>query len=376
MKLDKKIATIMRKNNYTNIISNIIKPLYNKYKILYDNIFLKYGLLYLYKFPVFHKFLYPKRLYIYLTSKCNLRCFICLRTYNNYIGKDIKFDDLRKIERAIKYAKIINLTGWGEATIYPKFKQTLEHIYSINPNKNLIEIITNGTCLSKEIASLLNGHLYSLTISLNAATEETYNRDMKNGNFIKTINNIKIFMNSLNDNEKDKINLHFVAHTENFKEIPQFINLAHELNISSVTVGQYLVCHDEHKKFSLFNIKQEYNNIILQSEKQAKDLNVFLGAQKFSNQSDIKDFTSQFCFYPFSECIVHPNGNIKVCCYSGSDDNMGNTFETTFETIWFGKRYNKLRNHRFLSKCEKCLINVSFDDPNAHYIIDDSLVLP
>jgi MoaA/NifB/PqqE/SkfB family radical SAM enzyme len=366
MRIDQKIAIIMQKNKYTTNILNTIKPWYNEIKN--SHLITKYGLLYLYKFPTLHKFLYPPKIYIFLTTKCNLRCFICSRTYAKMIGDDIDFKNLIKLNNAIKYAKIIDLTGWGEVTTYPKFKEALKYIYLINPNKNLIDIITNGTLLSKETALLLNGHLHSLVISLNAATEETYNRDMKNGNFIKTIDNIKIFMSALNDSEKDKINLHFVAHTENFKEIPKFIELAHNLKIPSVTIGQYFVNYENHKKFTLLNVKQEYNDIILKSNEKAKELNIFFSAQTFSNSDQtIKTYKPMNCLSPFNECFILPNGDVGVCCYSGGVENMGNAYTTDFESIWFGERYHKLRKHRFLEACKRCIPTVSFDDPNAHF---------
>jgi len=363
MILDKKIAIIMQKNNYTNTILHILKPWYNEFKT--SHVFLEYGLLHLYKLKIIRKFLYPPKLSIFLTTKCNLKCFICSRTYSKFIGDDIEFENLKKLNNAIKYAKIIDLTGWGEVTIYPKFKQALEYIYSINSNKNLIDVITNGTQLSKDIALLLNGHLHSLIISLNAATEETYNRDMKHGNFIKTVNNIKEFMNSLNANERDKITLHFVAHTENFREIPRFIELANELKISSVTIGQYIVTYDDHKKFTLINIKQEYNDIISEAEKKAKKLNIFLGAQKFSPEQNIKNIKIPNCHSPFNECFILPNGDVGICCYAG-DKSMGNTYMTNFESIWFGEEYHKLRKHRFLEACKRCIPNAPLDNLNAH----------
>jgi MoaA/NifB/PqqE/SkfB family radical SAM enzyme len=366
MPLANKVAQVMKKNHYTNSILEVIKPWYLKFQGL-PQILSHYSLLHLYKFSIFHRFLYPERLYIFLTTRCNLRCFICRR--EDYIGSDIDFENLKILKNAIKYSKIVNLTGWGEATIYPKFPQVLEYIYSINPNNNLIELTTNGTRLSEAIAILLNGHLSFLQISLNAATDETYNRDMKNGDFLKTLTNIKKFLNALEDEAKEKIDLHFVAHTENFREIPKFVELAHELGIPSVSIGQYLVGCEEHRQFSLINVKDDYNNIISRAEARGKELDVRVVAPKFSNdlylEKSILEFTAPPCLSPFNECFIQPDGDVGVCCYAGAES-MGNAFKVSFESIWFGEKYHRLRQNRFFKACRRCIPNVSFDDPRAH----------
>jgi len=363
MPLANKVAKIMKKNYYTNSILELIKPWYLNRPVP-SKICHHYGLLYLYKLSIFHRFLYPHKLFIFLTTRCNLRCFICRR--ENFVCQDMDFEKLKILKNAIKYSKIINVTGWGEPTIYPKFSQVLKYIYSLNPNKNLIELATNGTHLSEETALLLNGHLYAMQISLNAATKETYNRDMKNGDFLKTITSIKKFLDALESEEKEKIELHFVAHTENFREIPKFVELAHDLGIHTISVGQYLVGCEEHKQFSLVTVKEEYNDVIIKSRTRGKELNIGVYAPNFSNDLCRAETNIPPCESPFTECLINPDGDVGICCYGSSPKCMGNAFTESFESIWFGERYHRLRKHRFFESCKRCVPNVSFDDPRAH----------
>lgn len=360
------VGRIMKKNYYTNIILNIITPIYvriNKFVYASVNNLLRS---HLYKFHFTRRFAYPRLISIFLTTRCNLRCFICRR--ENFVGQDLEFENIYKLKNAIKYAKVIDLTGWGEATLYPKFEQVLNYIYSINPRKDLIQLTTNGTRLSDKIARLLNGRLHLLIISLNAATEETYNRDMKNGNFKKTIGNIKSFINALNNDEKNKVSLHFVAHTENFKEIPKFVELAHDLGISDISIGQYIINIKEHSRYSLLNVKNEYNAVIDLAIERGKLLNVKVQAPKFINNlenNSPQQQNSTTCFSPFNECFIEIGGDVKPCCFSGNYS-MGNAYINTFESIWFGPQYNKLRKVRYLDACKRCVPFVPFDDLKAH----------
>ena len=143
------------------------------------------------------KYQYPRRLTISLTTRCNLQCFICRR--EGFKGEHLEFENIYKLEKAIKYARTINLTGWGEPLLYPRFEDVLDYIYSLNRKKNLIQLTTNGTKLSEYVAELLEGRLESLTISLNAATAETYNKQMRYGDFEKTLAAIRRFLSRLEE---------------------------------------------------------------------------------------------------------------------------------------------------------------------------------
>lgn len=311
-------------------------------------------------FGHYPKFLYPEVLSIFLTTRCNLRCFICRR--ENFTGEDFKFENIYKLKNAIKYASTIDLTGWGECFLYPRFEDVIKYIYSLNQRNNLIQITTNGTLLSKKKARLLRGHLKRLIISLNAAKTDTYNRDMKHGNFERTIQNIKDFMGELDKTGRGKIVMHFVAHTENFREIPDFVTLAKELGIPSISIGNYMVDIKEHRQFTLLNVKDEYNAVIDDAKRLSEELGVQLYARRFYNEKP----GSMYCLDPLISCFIEIDGQVGPCCYCGSY-RLGNVYETSFESVWFSKEYNKLRKKRYLPACKKCTPFIPFDDPKAHF---------
>ena len=310
---------------------------------------------------LFKKGLYPEVLAIFLTTRCNLRCFICRR--EGFKGKDVNFANLKKLEQAIKYARTIDLTGWGEPFLYPKFEEVLAYIYSLNPRNDLIQITTNGTRLGEHVARLLSGHLKLLVISLNAATAETYNRDMQNGNFGRTLSSIQAFLSGLEEKDRGKITFHFVAHTRNFHEIPEFVGLAHRLGISNVSIGHYLVSSMQHSQYSLLNVKKEYNMLVDRARDLGNEWGISVSARQFFRESQR---FAQECMSPFKECFIEINGDVGPCCFAGNY-RMGNAYETTFEEVWFGKAYRKLRKKRHLRACQTCTPIITFDDPRAHF---------
>ena len=315
------------------------------------------------KGTLFLKYKYPSTLSIFLTTRCNLRCFICRR--EGMKGEDLTFENIYKLEKAIRYAHTIDLTGWGECLLYPRFEDVLRYIYSLNPRGNLIQITTNGTRLSQHISELLRGHMKLVLISLNAATAETYNRDMKHGNFTDTVSAIQSFMSGLEKKDKGKVQLHFVAHTNNIHEIPDFVRLARKLGITKVSFGNYLISIPEHYQYSLIHVKEQYNHMLDEAMNLGAKLGVWVSTRRFFVEKE-GDYKHQNCEFPFTDCFVLPNGDVGPCCYSGNFY-MGNAYATDFESVWFGELYRKLRRRRFLAACQRCTPFLTFDDYRAHF---------
>jgi MoaA/NifB/PqqE/SkfB family radical SAM enzyme len=307
------------------------------------------------------RYRYPRLLSIFLTTRCNLRCFICRR--EDFKGEDVDFANIVKLKTAIRNADAVELTGWGECLIFPQLRKVLEYVYSANPSENLIQITTNGTKLSREVAEMLTGHLRQLAISLNAATAATYNRDMKNGDFERTLSGIREFLSTLTPADRRKIRLHFVAHALNYQEIPAFVMLAVQLGVPNVSIGHYLVGHPDHVGFSLYWIKDEYNRAVDEGRRLAIQRDISFTARSFGIERAVN---VQRCASPFNECYVLTNGEVSPCCYSGTFS-IPNVYDLGFEKVWFGKTYGRLRKKRFLPVCQHCAQFLPLDDYRAHF---------
>ena len=356
---------ILPKNIYGVIAKYVVQPIRQMFRFILQTVSwpnFRKSLIFALPHTFFGRYQYPSVLSIFLSTKCNLRCFICRR--EGFKGEDLDFKNIYKLKKAIKYAHTIDLTGWGEPLLYPQFEGVLKHIYSLNSRKDLIQITTNGTRLSERLAKLLNGHLNLLVISINAATASTYNRDMKGGNFETTVKRIQSFLSGLDKRERRKVQLHFVAHTENFREIPKLVILSKNLGISKISIGQYLINNSEHIQFSLLNVKTEYNNVIEEAQDIGNKLGVEVHAPKFKEGERMPSLKK--CVSPFIECFILADGSVGPCCFCGSY-RIGNAYEANFEDIWFSEAYRKLRKQRYLPACQKCTPYIPLDDYQAHF---------
>ena len=313
-----------------------------------------------------NKKLYPSLIILGPTTKCNLDCVICDRTNTNH--SELKLENLLKIKNVLECACDINLTGYGESLLNKNLKQIIEYIFSINKRNNLISMVTNGTLLTKEFGTLLNGRINSITISLNAATEDTYRKDMKNAKLGKVLSNIKEFMSALDEDSRSRILLSFVAHSRNYQEIPDFLDLAHELGISKVRIGHFAIFRENDIHLSLLNVKSDYNKYIDLAIKKAIKHNIIFYESKFNSIVN-HSYNKILCFFPYSQLILNPDGTIDGPCCCG-EFCYGNVFEEDFENIWFGNEYKKIRKKKHLPTCNPCRDFASFDSLEAHFCHD------
>jgi MoaA/NifB/PqqE/SkfB family radical SAM enzyme len=348
-----------------NVVKGILSPeSYNSFLVRGAN--LKYSIKkFLLRRPLttalFRGVLYPELLSIFLTTHCNLRCFICRR--EEHRPAHLNFDNLTKLKQAIRHASVIDLTGWGECFLYPRFDDVISYIFSLNRNKELIRIVSNGTMLSKEKAVLLGERIDLFTISLNAASAETYNRDMKGGSFCDTLDNIREFMTWLPARVHSHVILHFVAHAGNYHEIADFVRLAADLGVKRVTIGHYLINTEDHLQYSLLSLKQEYNDAIRDARGVADTLAVDLTARTFGTE---KQASFSTCRDPVLSCYLEPDGRVAPCCHCGSY-HVGNVYRDGFESVWFGEEYRKLRDKMHIPACRRCTPFVPLDDPRSHF---------
>jgi len=309
---------------------------------------------------LFGRFQYPEKLTIALTSRCNLNCSICKR--DRIVADDMEFDNLRALDTAIRHAVTINLTGLGETLLYPKFADVLEYIYERNTADDLIQVITNGTRLTAEVGTLLSGHLKALVVSLNAASAATYNRDMKGADFEGTLAAIRAAMDALTARDRRRVKLHFVAHTGNYHEIPDFVELAADLGVRALSFGQYLAHDPVDLDRSILHVRDGYNEAVALACARASELGIMVDARRFFEE---KRRPTRECLAPFRECAVTISGDVTPCCYVGGET-MGNVYESGFDTVWFGARYRELRRHRNLAGCRNCAPFVPLDEVGAH----------
>jgi MoaA/NifB/PqqE/SkfB family radical SAM enzyme len=329
--------------------------------------------------PYLKRFTYPPYLSIHLNEHCNAACFFCREA--DFKGRLLDFEQLHKLDSGFRMARVIELTGWGEPFFYPKLDQVVDKVLALNSSPQLLSFTTNGSMLSAAWGKKLSGKLHRLCISINAASAETYETQMRYKNarftFDYVVDHIREFMAELTPTDVARVAFHMVANTDNFREIPDLIRLAAEMKIPTVTIGNYLCADERYIDKSLIGVKQEYNDVIARSSDLALEKGVEFSARKFFTKESTVN-AQDSCFAPFERLYAEVPGDITPCCFMGSH-RMGNVYESGIEAVWFSPQMQALRKSRHLSACSTCTLYNPFDDDVSHlstYLIEQRATIP
>ena len=163
----------------------------------------------------------PLQIDLFAVDACNLHCPMCPRGAwdNSKKGYMDKETVMRIIEEAAPNGlKAFNFGGLGEPTVHPDIVEIIERAKELGVVD--VNMHTNGTRLNSKLsAGLVRSGLDRLTISLDSANKESYEKIRVGANFEKTYNSViellkirdetnsstpNVKVNFINMNEKDE----------------------------------------------------------------------------------------------------------------------------------------------------------------------------
>ena len=136
----------------------------------------------------------PIRLWVEITSTCNLRCIMCPQSDPSSIERGfMDFGLFKKVIDELKSSVYdVNLHHRGESLLHPQLPQMIDYARKAGFYTRLH---TNGTILDeKKAKAIINTELDFLSFSFDGFTAETYEKIRPPANFETTINNISNFL--------------------------------------------------------------------------------------------------------------------------------------------------------------------------------------
>ena len=257
----------------------------------------------------------PTMVNIEPTNKCNLKCIMCPR---DKMERSLGVMDLETFKRVIDQCvetgvTHITLNGYGEPFIA---KQIFEMIkYTMQTTLNL-KINTNGHYLnSKNIEKLLDNPPSHLSISLDGATKETYEKVRVNGRFDRLMANLNALLDAkaARKNHPMKVTLQIIRMDETEEEIQEFVDQWKDRvdEISIPNVHNWGGLYEESGNFQQMDVKRV----------PCKEL--------------------------WRTMMVFEDGSTSICCavFDNKNMNMGNIKDRHLSEIWRSEEYNQLRQH-------------------------------
>lgn len=203
---------------------------------------------------------YPKKMSVCIDHSCNLYCPSCRTQRYNAIGEEKEF--VNSIKDKILEAPWINdvelqVAGDGEVFYSEAY---LDLIFRENNKKrSSILVLTNGTLFTKKYLDRLC-ELYNtvyISISMDGATKNTYEKLRRGGNFDYLMKNLEyISQKKKVDSSLKSVELNFVIQRDNYKEIPNFIELIKRLDFNYADFSRLrnwgALTSSEYEKMSMF----------------------------------------------------------------------------------------------------------------------------
>ncbi len=305
---------------------------------------------------------YPSYIEIEVTTRCNLKCIICERTYWDEPNRDMSFEEFKSIVDQFPKLRWMGLTGIGESFINKDFMKMLRYVKSRNV---FVELYDTFYFIDEKTAKdLIDMGVDKIFISLDAATKETYETIRIGSNFERVINNVKNLHRIKRETGTvfPEVAYHYIVNKYNLREIPQYIDLVHSITQGSAIIQFTRLLHEYKEVKDLF--VEIPDDVIKSAEKKAKDLGIHLVWNLDVPQNKP----------PINECIewtmpfIFVTGHVIPCCSGNEaghrdfqkDTALGNVFEQNFKEIWNGKNYKNLRkmllNGKTPLQCKNCCI--------------------
>jgi len=357
----------MSQNGLISMIN--IKKFASSYNTLLGILSNKLQLNKLYHFPV--------DIQVEPTSKCNLSCIMCGRTYIHRKNADMSLENFKNLILNMKYLKSLTLNGLGEPMLNPDI---FEMITFAKNRGIIVRLSSNATTLdSLNSEKLISTGLDHLFISLDGASSEVYEYIRKGANFESVVDNIKELVKNKEKLRKEtpNITIDIVGMKTNLEEIPAIIELANSIGVKRVNVRHLYFDYEKRdystqlkgsrddlnfmKNESLFmEDKAHVLKIFRRAVETSKKLGVGLHLPAFEkgNINDLKKFK---CVWPWFHSYIDHAGYVTPCCICPDKNEIcfGNINDMPFKNIWNNKDYREFRRlfatNNYPKVCETCM---------------------
>lgn len=279
---------------------------------------------------------YPSKILFEPTSFCNLKCPLC-PTGVGKLGREdghMTLEQFKTIVDEIKpYTTHMELAGYGEPFLNENICDMIRYasdagiFVNMHSNANLIDT-------EEKVRGLVSSGLGHLSLSVDGATQETYQKYRVGGSLETVVANAAAIMRERKRQGRDLpvVTLQVVVTRVNEDEVEEIRKIAEKVGVdhfhakrANLTVGRPprdskvpagLISHWMPKA-------ERYNRFHKKRDKRMEN----------------------GCDWLYKRASIYWNGDVTTCCHDATNANkMGNVFEAgSFWKVWNGKKYQELR---------------------------------
>ncbi len=264
-----------------------------------------------------HQKIKPVKIRLEASSLCQLRC-PCCTTASREIEKGVGFGYLKcinfkKVIEENPFIREVEISNFGEIFLNPELSDIIRYAYEKHVRMTADNGVNLNTVTDEVLEKLVIHQFSRLSVSIDGASQKTYQKYRKKGDFSTVIDNIR----KINDFKKKyrsrypKLAWQFVIFGHNEHEIPAARKMAADLDMSF------------HPKLSWdpeYSPVKDYEFVKRETGLSAADRNDY-------KEKTGRNYVSMLCHQLWEEPQINWDGRILGCCWNYWSDFGGNAFE-------------------------------------------------
>lgn len=277
----------------------------------------------------------PYRYYIDPINICVLRCPLC-PTGTGKMRRPrgrMRMDDFRRIVDEIAHvAYVIYLYNWGESFLHPDIIDMIEYAAA---KRVFVRISANLNALTADMApKIVHSGLSQLVVSIDGASQESYETYRVGGNLAKVRANIRAILDARHAAKAvyPRIGVRMLVSRHNEKEIDSVRRLVESLGVDTFSIGPLFI-----------------------DPKRAEDAEEWLpeDARYRAYESRMEPVNTWDCADLWESCAISWDGGVLPCCWlHDPKDDFGNVLQQPLAQIWNNALYRSSRQAlRWYSRC-------------------------
>jgi MoaA/NifB/PqqE/SkfB family radical SAM enzyme len=195
----------------------------------------------------------PRTLIIAHSGRCNLRCVMCCSN-EDFVKEDPHLNDLiykRELPRMLPRLSEIILTGNGDPIFMKDSRELLQQFDVKKYPQIKFSIITNALLFNNYIwKSIKHNHFGWISVSIDAATKETYERIRLRSRWEILQENLKLISDLRQQKKFETFSVTFVVMKSNYHEMKQFVKMGLRLKADRIVFQ---------KIFGMASVKENIN---------------------------------------------------------------------------------------------------------------------
>lgn len=299
---------------------------------------------------------YPRRIVLEMTNACNICCKMCGRNASDFKPTIFNMEWLKIFEPITDKIEEVTLLGWGEPTLHPQFVEFLKWGDEHGLRKFFC---TNGTRLGELKNAIFKYKVDLLTVSLDGADAETNNRIRCGADFSHITDNIREIVA-----EKKNRGVHYpylsivmTMMESNFRQMPDYVKLAHELGIQEAK-GVYLTVFEDRMMDELMCDKaQELQEVFEETARLGEEYGIQIKLPYLQGEDIAGEKAHKDCYVGWRDFFLGSDGYVRPCM-STSEKLFRVDKYTTFDEMWNSKEYQdfrrKVNNEDMALPCKNC----------------------